>query len=257
MKTLSQDEVSFFKENGYLICRGVLDPTLMEQARESLWANGLTSLDRNDPSTWVGPFGRMSDDENNVRHDYTWKYRAQGQDEFMLQLLPKNPSVWAMAEQLLGTGQIQEPDRARGIYCMMPEGERPVRPYSCHVDRHPLHLGVVGYIDDVDLDGGGFNVWPGSHKEYYYAFDSQYQYEENERFDELNQRVHDANNRVDCHGKAGDIIFWHHRIGHSAGHNRTARIRQAVLFDYKRIDLSDKLETPPQADMWTDWDGIS
>lgn len=256
MKTLSSEQIDFFRENGYLIVRNVLDSDLMAQARESLWANGLTGLDRNDPSTWVGPFERTEDDQNNVRHDYTWKYRAQGQDEFMLRLLPKDPSVWAMAKQLLGENQIQEPERARGIYCMMPEGERPAWPYSCHVDRHPFHLGVVGYIDDVDVDGGGFNVWPGSHKEFYYAFDSQYEHKPTAQLNEIAARVHAVDNRVDCHGKAGDIVFWHHRIGHSAGHNRTERIRQAVLFDFKRKDLDSKLDTPPQADMWWDWDGI-
>lgn len=256
MITLSQDDIRFFAENGYLIMRGVLDPDLMGQARESLWTNGLTELDRDDPSTWVGPFEEMTDDDNNVRRGFTWKYRAQGKDKFMLRLLPKDPSVWAMAEQLLGKGTIQEPERARGIYCMMPEGERPAWPYSCHVDRHPFHLGLVGYIDDVDIDGGGFNVWPGSHKSFYNAFDSQYEYKPTGQLDAVTDRVLAADNRVDCYGKAGDIIFWHHRIGHSAGHNRTARIRQAVLFDFKRKDLSAKLEMPPQANMWTDWDGV-
>lgn len=261
MEQLSPEDIGFFKENGYLIKRGVLDPDLMAEARESLWANALHELDRNDPSTWVGPFEKMTDDENNVRHDYTWKYRAQGKEDFMLRLLPKDPSVWAMAQQLLGKGQIQEPEQARGIYCMMPEGDLPEHPYYCHIDQHAFHLGVVGYIDDVDLDGGGFNVWPGSHKAFYYACTTQYQptrddEEATERVREITERVLQGE-RVDCHGKAGDVIFWHHRLGHSAGHNRSWRIRQAVLFDYKRKDLDKKLDTPPQDNMWTDWDGIS
>ena len=261
MVTLSQDDIVFFRDNGYIIKRAVLDPELMEQARESLWANALAELDRNDPSTWVGPFSEMSDDENNVRHNYTWKYRAQGRDEFMLRLLAKDPSVWTMAEQLLGKDKIKDPERARGIYCMMPEGDLPAHPYYCHIDQHPFHLGVVGYIDDVDIDGGGFNVWAGSHKEFYPACTWQYRAARddpanNKEISALAKRIRNGSTRVDCHGKAGDVIFWHHRLAHSAGHNRTERIRQAVLFDYKRKDLDEKLETPPQDDMWTDWDGV-
>lgn len=261
MTHLSPDDIDFFRDNGYIIKRNVLNPELMAQARESLWENALHELDRDDPSTWIGPFERWSDDENNVRHGFTWKYRAQGQEEFMLQLLPKDPSVWAMAQQLLGDGAIQEPERALGIYCMMPEGKLPEHPYHCHIDQHAFHLGVVAYIDDVDLDGGGFNVWPGSHKKFYYACKTQYQPtrdepEPNTQVEAVTEQVLQGE-RVDCHGKAGDVIFWHHRLGHSAGHNRSWRIRQAVLYDYKRKDLGAQIDTLPQEDMWTDWNGIS
>jgi len=34
---LTIDQLRFFKENGYLIVRGVLDPDLMERARTRLW----------------------------------------------------------------------------------------------------------------------------------------------------------------------------------------------------------------------------
>jgi ectoine hydroxylase-related dioxygenase (phytanoyl-CoA dioxygenase family) len=58
---------------------------------------------------------------------------------------------------------------------------------------------------------------------------------------------------VDCHGRAGDIVFWHHRIGHMAGHNHTRRIRQAVLYDFCKVELARTQEEPPAADMWKDW----
>lgn len=255
--TLSNEDIQFFMDQGYLIKRGVLNPDLMAQARESLWANAPAELDRHNPDTWIGPFKETSDERDSVRHGYTWKYRRQGGEDWMLRLLAKDPSVWAMAEQLLGEGTIQEPERVRGIYCMMPEGDEPERPYWCHVDQHPFHLGVVGYIDDVVPDGGGFTIWPGSHRAFYPDFISQYLKEP------TNPEQHRANiakvcekPHLDCHGKAGDIVFWHHRLGHSAGHNRSRNIRQAVLYDFKRKDLDDRLDSPPQDDMWHDWDGI-
>ena len=255
MKTLSIQEMEFFKENGYLIKRDVLDPELMARARESLWAAAPAELDRNDPTTWVGPFKESSDDPDSRRHGFTWKYRKLGGEAWMIRLLAKDPSVWTMAEQLLGPGNLKEPERVRGIYCMMPEGDLPERPYGCHVDAHPFHLGVVGYIDDVDIDGGGFNVWPESHKEFYYTFHSQYGNDPTGRHEEVRDQFNQRT-RVDCHGKAGDIIFWHHRIGHSAGHNRTKRIRQAVLYDFRHKDLEKLLETKPQENMWQDWTGL-
>jgi ectoine hydroxylase-related dioxygenase (phytanoyl-CoA dioxygenase family) len=58
---------------------------------------------------------------------------------------------------------------------------------------------------------------------------------------------------VDCYGKAGDVVFWHHRLGHSAGHNRSHAIRQAVLYDFKKRDVSERQIMATPADMWADW----
>jgi ectoine hydroxylase-related dioxygenase (phytanoyl-CoA dioxygenase family) len=58
---------------------------------------------------------------------------------------------------------------------------------------------------------------------------------------------------VECHGGPGDIVFWHHRIGHAAGPNTSRQIRQAVLYDFRKTDLDRTQEEPPAADMWRDW----
>ena len=175
----------------------------------------------------------------------------------MVDLLPKNPSVWRMAEQLLGQGTLVEPDRVRGIYCTLPYGEVPKKPSTgCHVDAHPFHLGVVGYIDDVLPEGGSFMVWPGSHHTFYYDFHSQYKNEPTEQY-EVHRQEFNQLPGTDCPGQAGDIIFWHHRIGHTASHNYSSQIRQAILYDFRKTDLPQTMEEPPNEDMWRDWIGIT
>ena len=70
------------------------------------------------------------------------------------------------------------------------------------------------------------------------------------------ERLRERLNRqapADCHGSAGDVLFWHHRLGHMAGHNYTSRIRQAVLYDFRRTDLEEMQGCPPPRDMWRDW----
>ena len=52
---LTIDQLRFFKENGYLIVRGVLDPDLMERARTRLWEYAPPGRSRDEPATWVGP----------------------------------------------------------------------------------------------------------------------------------------------------------------------------------------------------------
>ena len=249
---LSQEEVTFFKENGYLIKRGILDPALMAWAREAMWTGAPAQLQRDDPTTWVGPFQEKSDNRESVRYEFTWKYRAPSKEGWMVRLLPKDPVVWAIAEQLLGVGRVQEPERVRGIYCILPEGDVPDHPYRCHVDQHPFHLGVVAYIDTVLPNGGGFTVWPGSHRQFYPTFATQHTFTPTDQTQavmaQVNQQAY-----VDCHGEAGDVVFWHHRLGHSAGHNRSPRLRQAVLYDFSKSDLAERQVVATPSNLWTDW----
>lgn len=252
VSALSAEEIRFFKENGYLIKRGILDPQLMARARDTMWAGAPAQLQRDEPATWVGPFVEKSDDRDSVRHEFTWKYRAPGGEAWMIELLPKNPIVWAVAEELLGAGTLPEPDRVRGIYCILPEGDRLAQPYRCHVDQHPFHLGVVAYIDSVPPNGGGFTVWPGSHRLFYPTFTTQYTFTPTDQTQaalaQVNQQPY-----VDCYGEAGDVVFWHHRLGHSAGHNRSRQIRQAVLYDFKKRDLAERQAAATPSELWTDW----
>ena len=249
--TLSRKNIRFFKDNGYLIRRKVLDPDLMARARDRLWDGAPPDIDRDDPESWIGTLEKPPD-YNNTRDGCYWCYREPGNEDWMTRLLATDPSVWGMAEQLLGAGSLQTPAGIRGIYCIMPEGDVPKRPYGCHVDAHPFHLGVVGYIDRVGPNGGGFTVWPGSHKQFYYDFHSAHKMEPTEQYQADMEQVN-RQPYVDCHGGPGDIVFWHHRIGHSGGYNRSRQIRKAVLYEYRKKDLYRTQEQPPPEDMWRDW----
>jgi len=251
-KPLSAEEVAFFKENGYLIKRGILDPALMARARATMWAGAPPQLKRDDPASWIGPFHEKSEAQDSVRFGYTWKYRAPGKEPWMVNLLPKNPIVWGSAEQLLGEGTLPEPTGVRGIYSILPEGDVPEQPYRCHVDQHLFNLGIVAYIDNVPPNGGGFTVWPGSHRVFYPTFATEYTFTPTDAAQTAVAAVQQQP-YVDCYGEAGDVVFWHHRLGHSAGHNRSRQIRQAVLYDFKKYTLAERQAAATPSDMWTDW----
>lgn len=258
MVELTIEDILFFKKEGFLIKRNVLNPDLMEQARASLWEAAPEGRLREDPETWIGPFKpeEENEDKSDRRKGFRWNYRELGGEEWMVRLLATDPNVWRMAEQFLGEGSLVQPKRIRGIYCTLPYGDVPKKSIGCHVDAHPFHLGVVGYIDDVPADGGGFMVWPGSHKTFYQDYKSQYKNEPTPQYD-VDRELLSREPGFDCHGNAGDIVFWHHRIGHAAGHNYSGQIRQAVLYDFRKTDLSETQEEPPQENMWRDWPGIN
>jgi hypothetical protein len=252
---LTTEELRFFKRNGYLVKKQVLCPELMERARTRLWEGAPPGRLRSDPATWIGPFS--SDEENdegsNYRRGFRWAYREPGDEEWMIRLLATEPKIWAMVEQMLGEGQIAQPERIRGIYCTLPYGDHPAEELNCHSDGHPFHLGVVGYIDVVPPGGGSFMVWPESHRAFYPTFTSAYLRDQDEAAYEKVRAEFNQRTPVDTHGEAGDIVFWHHRLGHMASPNISGQLRQAVLYDFHKADMVQTQLEPPQQDMWRDW----
>jgi len=266
---LTPEEICFFKREGYLVKRGVMDPDLMAQARAFLWEGAPPRMRRDDPNTWVGPFRPDEEDEDpeNQRRGFTWKYREPAQKALLNDMLAADPTIWGWAEQLLGKGEVSRPPRIRGIYCKLPMGAHPEEPTLFHVDvLIPLtpRLGLVGIISPIPPRGGAFTVWPKSHRSFYKAVAKP----------EVTQEVADSPSRreqvagykdavahfrqqpyVECCGEAGDIFFWHHLLAHTAGHNRSEQlqVRQAVLCDYVKKTDERTLGELPHEDIWHDW----
>ena len=204
---LTTEQLRFFKREGYLILRGVMDPELMARARERLWDDPPASLKREDPATWVGslPEADRSDDSANMKREYRWQYRRIGGEGWIVRMLAADRVIFGVAEQILGAGRVQIPHGIRGIYCTLPYGDRPRPENGCHCDAHPFHLGVVGYIDDVEPDGGAFCVWPGSHREFYRTFTTGYMPDKTGEYEPLRERLN-RQPPVDCHGSAGPVL---------------------------------------------------
>ena len=293
---LNQEQLSFFKVNGYLILPKILDPDLCEKARDLLWSSlpKETNIKREDPSTHLGPFIEKDSEEDvtNLRQGYKWQLRSIGTDQLMVDLV-YSEVLQIIAEELLGKDTLVKPkvggktmgqhgaawpggpvdpaldnEGARGIYATLPYGDKEREPDFCHTDGHPFNLSLVGLIDDVLPNGGAFKVWPGSHKKLYPTFQMQYDqpriayYEhlpsykgiiQSEAYEEEVKKVMANTQPVDCCGSEGDVVLWHHRLGHMAGHNYSNKMRLAVLGDFIKQDLDENRAKPPQENMWQDW----
>ena len=270
MSPLTADEIRFFKREGYLIKRGVLDPEPMARARERKWAGAPTRMKRDDPNTWFGPFRadeELGESPVNYRSGFTWKYTAPAYEPWIVAMFATDPLLLGWAEQLLGRGEIEVPERIRGIYCQLPEGELPPRPTVCHCDVTPdrLHstplsellapgLGAVGLIADIPPAGGAFTVWPGTHR---VIHDLLLHTEGLARNEAYKRRIieFNADPRVEGHGAAGDVLLWHRLLAHPAGWNRSQRIqlREAVLCDYRKRAAALPDPDGPFEEMWRGW----
>ena len=250
-------------------------------------------LQADNPETYLGPFPEQdeSSDERHLRAGFRWLNRFLGVSPEVISLI-YSQSICAMAQQLLG-GRLRQAvvdgqpmgshgcawpggptdpalgnDGARGVYCTLPYGNKGREADVVHTDGHPFQLGVVGLIDDCPEDGGAFKVWPGSHQRLFQTFALRYDQPRvpfyphlpgfkgithTEAYQAELQRVIADTEPVECHGKAGDIVFWHHRLAHAAGQNYSDHIRQAVLADFWTQDLDQLRAKPVGEDMWDDW----
>jgi len=292
---LNQEQIAFFKDNGYLLVPGAMDTQLCAQVRDMMWQAlpPHSRLHRDQPDTHTGPFSETerSDDSLHVRDGYRWLNRTLGVSQEVIELIYSD-SICAMAAQLL-SGELRQAqvdgqamgsqgpvwpggptdpaagnEGARGVYCTLPYGELPRQPDACHTDGHPFQLGVVGLLDDCPEGGGAFKVWPASHRRLYPTFALRYDQPRIPYYDHLPsfkgivhseaylQEVESLNTDtrpVECWGQAGDIVFWHHRTAHMAGHNYSAVIRQAVLADFWTDKLDEYRTQSAAGDMWRDW----
>ncbi len=268
MNQLSPEEIRFFKREGYLIKKSVLDPELMVRARQRKWAGAPDRMKPNDPTTWIGPWRpdeETSEAEANCKIGYTWKYREPASEDWLVRMIGAHPIIISWAEQLLGSGKFDVPERVRGIYCRLPMGEAAEKPLVCHCDVNPdsLHeipfktllkpgIGVVGLIAPIPLNGGAFTVWPGTHK---IIYDLMIRKEGLARNVAYKQQLIDfnSNHRVEGCGEAGDILLWHRLLAHTAGWNRSKRLqlREAVFCDYAHWEAKESKTS--YEDMWEDW----
>jgi len=252
-----------------------------------------TSLDRKAKETLVGPFAEdlVTSEPTHYREGYRWLNRSLGVEEISIELI-YSESICSMAQQLIGgtprqlvvngkpmgaegaawPGGPTDPalgtEGARGVYFTLPYGDKPREPDLCHTDGHPFQLGVVGLIADTPENGGAFKVWPGSHKRLFGTFKHRYDQPRIPYYDHLPgfkgishseeylQEINKLNEEVEpieCWGNKGDLVFWHHRTAHMAGHNYSDTIRQAILADFWNEQLDEYRSKPVSSEMWEDW----
>ena len=270
MNRLTDEEVGFFKREGYLFKRGVMNPELMAKARDTLWAAAPPRMKRDDPKTWRGPF--HPDEEvatpENVRRGHTWKFRVVSSEDWMLRLAATDKQIWTWVEQLMGEGTVVRPEKVRGIYCRLPEIEARNDSAVCHVDAFDPkrvdeidmgkllrpRISLTGLIATIPPGGGCFTVWPRTHRAVYQVFANL---EGEERHRVYHEKLEEFNRQtpVEACGEPGDILFWHHLLGHAAGHNRSEliQLREAVLTDWDKMDSEEFVAQRPHKDIWHEW----
>ena len=251
MSYLTDQDKAFFKENGFLVVRSALDSQIVAAAQDVFWSH-VTEMDpdiqRADPETWT---------------DKGYQTVPCGSESEIKNLVYEDP-IFTMAEEMVGQGLLNE-DGGVGPHVNFPRpGQKWNPPKHGHLDGYhtptngvpkgtvgQFTLGATVYLSQVEAQGGGFTVWPGSHKVWAEFF-----------------RYHDVDclpggaapfNLGDGHeftGQPGDICFWHGMMTHTAGHNVSRNVRIACIARLRRKDL-EQIRYDFSEDIWKYWEGIN
>lgn len=258
--TVSNAEIEFFKENGFLFKRGLINSCAAAAALDRAWLTLLDAvpplegsdwvLKRDDPETWRSPqwselppadtSGLFEGRQRTAVHGRTVKMHEIGNEQYLLDLVPNNPNIRKIARALLAD-KLKTSERTRGVYALFPpkqlsseEIQKRINGASLgpHTDRVCQQLNVCAYLDDVPPRSGGFTVYPGSHRIMFQAHRYEANWSPSDSFNDAVREVVNTITPVEFVGKQGDVVFWHGRTVHSAGIHVGDPIRWAVFADF-------------------------
>lgn len=251
---VSAEEADFFRTNGYLVKEAGLDTDLLERAVELTWTQFPSRFDRNDSRTWTGKVEDCLCERTVAARKGRLKYRERVRREnWLYEMIADNACIRSVIDGILGAPRVVPPSRIRGIYPVLPSGTGWWKRSRPHTDGHPFLLGTMTYLSDVGPGGGGFQVWPGSHLVMRLAFTFAAGSDWTSDYHRQLYAMALKTPSREIVAPRGSVIFWHHRLAHAAGINRSRAIRFALLADYSVADFDDLKLSPVAKNPWSGW----
>lgn len=204
---LSPEDMSFWRENGFVVLHDAVDPRDRDWAVDMIWraVNG----DPEDPETWY--------------QGKTRKTMLQIFQDPALSAMRRSPRVHKAFAQIWGTADLLVSTDRCGFSAPLRAGEVSQSP-PMHWDfdfRYPERLDTQGilYLTDTHLDQGAFSVVPGFHhrlKDWLASLPAGA---------DPNAQDLEALGPRPIPGRAGDLIIWHGALPHGSRPNHHDRPR--------------------------------
>lgn len=233
---IAQEDAEFYKENGYLLVKGVFNDREVKEMRTAIdriiQRAAEANMDRN--SRWGG--GHMPESElkkvvlkgyHDVQyHDSVFTLAAAHANMRSVLSLLIGPNV-----QLHHSKMLVKPPEIGAAFPMHQD-----YPYFPH-EKHTMLAGSV-HLDDADDENGCLHVIPGSHKQGPMNHVGRHY---------LDHVQYPIDMGLPCPAKAGDVLFFNYLTVHGSHVNRSKRTRRNVLFQYR-----DPLDLPVE-DKHVNW----
>ena len=272
---LTAEEVEQFRQTGFVVKRGLIPKEDFSAFVDLWWQQPpvlAAKMSRNDPASWEAPGKRWPKDNRwglasnwmgggawpspegerpgasvgervgRLPHKLTqdisndvWRWHGIGHDQAFVAATSAHPRVLYMAEALLG-GPVKRPRRNRGIYAIFPRDRSgPASKLGPHMDQNMTEMTVVAYMQDVDPRSGGFTIYPTSPQLLYPTSEQALNWVPTDQSKEAMDNIVANVQPLEFVGKAGDVLFCHGWMVHSAGIHENSSIRMAVVQDFNKV----------------------
>ena len=245
---LSDHQIRQFCRQGYCVTEVAISDEVVERAVEKVWELSPPSFQRNKPRSWQGMFPDSCKMQSIEDRAGRVKFRECLRGErWLYDLTAGDATVIAAATDLIGDPV--EPEYVRGLYPVFPVRKGRAKG---HCDRHKFQVGVVLYLSDVLPMGGGFTVWPGSHRVMARQHRTLGGEERFDTFEAALAEVQRSTVPIEIAGPKGTMVLWHQRLVHTAGINQRPAVRHATLCDFKNEAFLAMADAEGE-DLWSTW----
>jgi len=272
---LTAEEARQFREKGFVIKRGLFSEDEFRPFIDLWWQQPpvvTAKMSQDDPDTWEAPgkhwprdnrwgladdwmgasswpdlaqerpgattgerIGRLPYKLTRDLSNDVWRWHGIGHDAAFVAATSAHPKMLHMVETILG-GPVKRPGRNRGIYAIFPRdrsgSESRLGP---HMDENITELMAVTYLEDVDERSGGFTIYPGSPQKLYPTSAQAHNWVATQRSEAVMDEIIDNIEPLEFVGKAGDVVFCHGWMVHSAGIHEGRNIRMAAVHDFNKV----------------------
>ncbi|WP_308638209.1 phytanoyl-CoA dioxygenase family protein [Paenibacillus silvisoli] len=219
---ITAQDVEFYKENGYLLVKGVFNQEEivgMRKAVDSIIDRAAKEkMDHN--AQWQGDFLPPEELKKLVLKGF---HDVHYHDASFLRAL-MHPNMTAVLSQIIGPNvqlhhskMLVKPPENGAAFPMHQD-----HPYFPH-EQHTM-LAASVHLDDADLENGCLHVLPGSHKQGSLQHVGRHY---------LNAKEYPVSDGLPCIAEAGDVLFFNYLTVHGSPANRSERTRRNVLFQYR------------------------
>ena len=230
---LSEDQLAFYRQNGYLLASGLISAPIAARAEAAMWK--LMGMDAADASTWL-TVPETADQYNEARGVVI----CNGLQDPDLMACATDDYLTAVA-QLLGEpiGSLHPPEAIHTQNLLGRPGQWTMpQPHVDGIPKEHMHKTFPGpyritrllYLSDIEPHGGGTCAWPGSHRKIRaLAVSDPVKYE---HLYDLNKDIPslDLGAGIELAPKRGDILFFQHLFGHNGSANTAAKPRFMMRF---------------------------
>ena len=240
---LREQQIAFFKQQGYLILESFIAPEQMAAWRGQFWNH--VGADPADPASWP--------------------------DSYVIDGFAVEPTFGQLPQmkevvEVLGGGQFS--GGGGSMLVQWPHsGEAWDWPAQGHIDGYGpggwsggFMLGATAYLDDVEANGGTFVYWPQSHLPTHAYFREHPAHIDGSFRDRADWEPRQWGLFSDCSpqgpeqfvARTGDVIFWHCFLCHTGSANIRSKPRLGLFARWHHTEREAMRYEVPE-DLWKYW----